>query len=98
MNVRRVSAAIGIVAALVAIAPWLRAIVYGQATAVHLPAATSSVSSPHRTVLARYCVSCHNDRLKSGGLALDRIDLDHVADNPAVWERVVRKLRARAMP
>ena len=32
------------------------------------------------------------------GVVLDRADLNHPANDPALWERVVRKLRAREMP
>src|SRR3954470_9218635 len=49
-------------------------------------------------LLRTYCVTCHNDRLKTGGLALDPSDLPHVANRPEVWEKVVRKLRAGLMP
>src|SRR5215470_12360764 len=45
-----------------------------------------------------YCVTCHNDRLKTGGLALDTTDLAHLGDRAQVWEKVVRKLRAGLMP
>ena len=51
-----------------------------------------------------YCVGCHNDRTLAGGLALDgtgdHADLspDNVAPHAEVWEKVVRKLRVRAMP
>ena len=55
-------------------------------------------SAPHRDVVKRYCVSCHNGRLKTGGLALDTIVADDVGQNPEVWEKVLRKVRARQMP
>ena len=51
-----------------------------------------------QAVVGRYCLTCHNERLKTGGLALDAFDLSRVADHPDVWEKVVRKLRAEAMP
>ena len=51
-----------------------------------------------RPVLDRYCVSCHNDRLKTGGLVLNRADLSHIAQNAALWEKVVWKLRSASMP
>jgi Protein of unknown function (DUF1592)/Protein of unknown function (DUF1588)/Protein of unknown function (DUF1585)/Protein of unknown function (DUF1595)/Protein of unknown function (DUF1587) len=92
MQFGRKAAVIGVFAASF-IAPWLRATGSGQSAST-VPASVS----PHRALLTRYCVSCHNDRLKSGGLALDKIDVDRVAEHPEVWERVVRKLRARAMP
>ena len=51
-----------------------------------------------QNLLERYCVGCHNEQLETGGLALDRHDVTQVAAEPAVWETVVRKLRAGAMP
>jgi cytochrome c5 len=53
---------------------------------------------PQRAVLTRYCVSCHNERLRTAGVALDSADVDRVAEHADVWEKVVTKLRARAMP
>ncbi|GIT20720.1 MAG: hypothetical protein CM1200mP40_04020 [Gammaproteobacteria bacterium] len=41
---------------------------------------------------------CHNGTLKTGGLELDAYDANDVAAHPEVWERVLRKLRANAMP
>src|SRR5437667_7868652 len=53
-----------------------------------------------RAILDRYCVGCHNERMKANyaGLALDAIDLSKPGDRSDVWERVVRKLRAGLMP
>jgi hypothetical protein len=60
---------------------------------------TSSSSDPApRALLNRYCVTCHNDALKTGGLTLERIDIDHAGVDAEVWERVFRKLRAGLMP
>ena len=55
-------------------------------------------SAAHRDVINRYCLSCHNDRLKRGGLALDTVAVHEVGENPDVWEKVLRKVRARQMP
>lgn len=52
----------------------------------------------HREVLQRYCFACHNDRTRTGGLALDVLDLAEAGDHPEVWEAVVRKLRTGMMP
>jgi hypothetical protein len=62
--------------------------------------ATISPVVSARAALDTYCVGCHNDRLKVGSLSLsaDGVDPDRVADDVAVWEKVARKLRARAMP
>src|SRR5262245_6370982 len=54
--------------------------------------------SPQRALLDQYCVTCHNERLKTADLMLDKMDVDHAARDPATWERVVQQLRARAMP
>jgi hypothetical protein len=49
-------------------------------------------------VLDKYCVSCHSDKAKTGGLTLEKRDLANVAASPDVWEKVVLKLRAGMMP
>ena len=46
----------------------------------------------------RYCLTCHNDRLRTAGLTLDGQDLSDVAAHAELWEKVVAKLRTRAMP
>jgi mono/diheme cytochrome c family protein len=51
-----------------------------------------------RAVITEYCVSCHNARARIGGLALDPAALDAAPLDAEVWEKVVRKMRTRAMP
>jgi mono/diheme cytochrome c family protein len=51
-----------------------------------------------RAMLTTYCVSCHNTRLNTGGLALDGLDLQAPADNAEIWEKALRKLRGHQMP
>ena len=55
-------------------------------------------SSSRRAILDRYCVTCHNARLQTAGLLLDEADIEDVAGDPEVWEKVVRKLRSGTMP
>ena len=63
------------------------------------PAAAAGTASPTRALLDSYCVRCHNERLKTGGLVLDRtMEADDVSVAPDMWERVVRKVRSGAMP
>jgi hypothetical protein len=67
------------------------------------PAAPSSAQSlspshPDMAVLSKYCFTCHNDKRRVGGLALNTKDLTHVGPDAEVWEKVVRKLRMGAMP
>jgi hypothetical protein len=51
-----------------------------------------------RSTITQYCVECHNDRLKTAGLALEPPNLIGIAEHPEIWEKVVRKLRGRMMP
>src|SRR5437870_13248341 len=46
----------------------------------------------------QYCVTCRNETRKTGGLAFDVLDVDHVGKSPEVWEKVMRKVRAGLMP
>ena len=55
-------------------------------------------TSVEAAVIAQYCLGCHNDRARVAGLALDTVDPTNVGPDAAVWEKVVRKLRARTMP
>ena len=55
-------------------------------------------AAAHKTFVTRYCASCHNDRLKRGGLTLDAAVSQDIGQTPEVWEKVVRKVRARQMP
>ena len=51
-----------------------------------------------RAVLDKYCITCHNQRLLTAGLAFDTLDVTKPSANADVWERVIAKLRARSMP
>jgi hypothetical protein len=57
-----------------------------------------SATSSQRQFLDRYCTTCHNERLKSGGLSLVEADLSRPGAQPELWEKVVRKLRTGVMP
>ena len=74
-------------------------LVYAQAPrSQQAPAGSSTAVTAQRAVLDQYCVSCHNEKAKTAGLTLDKLDLAHVADDAEIWEKVVRKLRAGMMP
>ena len=80
-----------LVAGMVALSGSVRAAAPAQPT-------TTEARADERALLDRYCVTCHNERLGVAGLALDTLDVSDVGAHPAVWEKVVRKLRAGAMP
>jgi hypothetical protein len=61
-------------------------------------AQTPVPSAPQRKLLDQYCVTCHNQRLKTANLMLDKMDLEHVADGAEVWEKVIRKIHGGTMP
>ena len=46
----------------------------------------------------KYCVTCHNERLKTANLLLDKADAEQVFNSAETWEKVIVKLRSRAMP
>jgi mono/diheme cytochrome c family protein len=59
--------------------------------------ATDAAAASKATV-QKYCVSCHNEKVKSGGLTLSTLDLARVTEKPEIWEHVIRKVRTGAMP
>ena len=65
-------------------------ILWGDDSTSRTPAAAAMIQ--------QYCTGCHNAKLKTAGLVLDPTDLQHIADHPAVWEKVARKLRTGEMP
>jgi mono/diheme cytochrome c family protein len=74
-------------------------------SAAQVPARVAATAPPAVTgqqtseaLLKQYCVTCHNARLKTGGLELDGLDLSKLPDHAEVWEKVVRKVRAGVMP
>src|SRR5499427_1541759 len=67
----------------------------GVATSI---APSAADPATQRAIINQYCVPCHNARLKTAGLLLDQLDLDHLADHAEIGEKVVRKLRAGLMP
>jgi mono/diheme cytochrome c family protein len=60
--------------------------------------AAAAGAAPSQALLDQYCITCHNERLKTGGLTLDTLSLNNIPAGAPVWEKVTRKLRAGAMP
>jgi hypothetical protein len=73
---------------------------YRQAGGPQTQAAAFGVAAvPERaSLLNQYCVTCHNERLNTAGLALDIADVTAVGEAAQLWEKVAVKLRADAMP
>ena len=63
------------------------------------PASRPAVpATPADALLTAYCLGCHNQRLRTGGLAFDAPGMTDVAGHRDVWEKVFQKLRMGAMP
>jgi len=71
-----------------------------QAPAAKPASAATEEATKSRALVDQYCVTCHNARLKTGGLVLDKEQLDfaRLADHPELTEKVIRKVRAGLMP
>jgi cytochrome c5 len=46
----------------------------------------------------QYCVTCHSEALKTGGLTLEKMDFNDIGSGAEVWEKVVKKLQSGMMP
>ncbi len=55
-------------------------------------------TSDSRAFFGTYCITCHNQKLRTAGLALETLDVSKPGANPEAWERVITKLRAGSMP
>ena len=88
------------------IAGWVAITVSGSAQGVAprqqpaptAPAAVAAQDVPARAVFDKYCVTCHNQKLKTAGLMLDTLDVTKVGEGAATWEKVVRRIRSGSMP
>ena len=92
----RLKASIPMLRTPVLIACWLAA-----AAACGSVQAAAAVPAAPRALLERYCVTCHNDAGQRRGtvpVSLQAIDTANVGADAALWESVLRKLRAGMMP
>jgi len=62
------------------------------------PALTPPRAAETAAVVNQYCVTCHNERLMTANFAIDHLNPEKVQQDPAMWEKVVRKLRTGTMP
>src|SRR6266404_4384126 len=75
---------------------------YATVRAAYAPAQTAAPAAApkpvERALLDQYCVTCHNQRLKTANITFDTMDLAQLPSHADVWEKVVRKLRGGMMP
>jgi hypothetical protein len=62
------------------------------------PGRAADTSDAQLAVVKQYCVSCHSDKLKTGGVSFEGVTTASIAQNPELFEKAVRKLRGRVMP
>ncbi|MEO8306671.1 MAG: DUF1592 domain-containing protein [Pseudomonadota bacterium] len=65
---------------------------------VAVPAASSSAATTFTHLVGTTCVKCHNTDDWAGGVAMDSLNLNHVGEEPEIWEKAIGKLRGRLMP
>jgi mono/diheme cytochrome c family protein len=69
------------------------------ATAKSGPATAGAARAPMaKATIQQYCLVCHNANLKTAGILLDTENIDRIAENPDLWEKVARKFRTAEMP
>ncbi len=61
-------------------------------------ATAAKQDSPEQALVNKYCVGCHSDKLKTGQLSLEKLDVANPVTHAETWEKVIRKLRVGAMP
>src|SRR6185436_11603160 len=70
----------------------------GQAPQAAPQTSAAMTSESGRAFIQQFCMGCHNDTGKAGGLALSELNLDAVDQHAEIAEKVIRKLRAGMMP
>jgi cytochrome c551/c552 len=55
-------------------------------------------SPAQAAVLNKYCITCHSDKMRTGGLSLQSLSLSDIPGHAETWEKVIRKVRTGSMP
>ena len=71
---------------------------HAPSLAAQQPAASVQPPPDYHATISKYCVGCHNERTKAGGLALDAMDYSNIPAGAAVWEKTIKKLQVGMMP
>lgn len=76
----------------------LRIAALGLLIAIALPVAASAGERSLTAIVGQYCALCHNDAVLQGSVSLQHYDVDRPETDPALGEKIIRKLRAGMMP
>src|SRR5262245_42824599 len=77
---------------------FIASITAGARASNQTPAAATPPTFDARAFLNTYCVTCHNQRLKTAGVMFDTLDLANVPADAQIWEKAIRKVRVGMMP
>jgi mono/diheme cytochrome c family protein len=83
------------------LALWAFSVAVSRPVVAASPQSAAPATAAQHAVLQKYCLSCHTEGMKQRGavpIALDQLDLNHVAQDAETWERVIRKVRTGLMP
>src|ERR1700682_3088314 len=69
-----------------------------QIGCISLALAQQPAAAPEKALLARYCVSCHSEQAKTGGIVLENVNLARPGENAKLLEKVLRKVQTGEMP
>ncbi len=76
----------------------------GRQIAVFLAALLTAIAArasepwAPNAVLEEYCLTCHNDASRIGGMSLEAFDVEHPEKSAELAEKMIRKLRVGMMP
>src|SRR5262249_55372575 len=59
---------------------------------------TAAAVGPQQALVSQYCVTCHNEKTRTAGIVLEKLDVQRPGANAEIWEKAVQQLRARSMP
>jgi cytochrome c5 len=90
----RITFGLGLITAIAALAQQRPA----AQVATKPPVQAAGDAAPHQAMIDQYCIMCHSDALKTAGVVLEGVQVSHVGDNAALWERVLRKFGTGQMP
>jgi mono/diheme cytochrome c family protein len=74
------------------------AVVAGLRAQAPASAPRPATAADPKAFVNTYCIGCHNDKLRTSGLSLEKLDPSNPTADAEVWERVVGKLRSGSMP
>ena len=77
---------------------FLITILFSGAQTAARPQQSVTAAPLETAVLKQYCVTCHNQRAKTGGLTLDTLDYARLDKDAETWEKVIRKIKTGMMP